>query len=220
MNRMLLALCCAAAMLPFAGNAQDTPPPPGRGPRPPMPPRFEVMDTDSSGSVSQEEFLNGWKGMLERQFTNRDADQDGVLSAAELAAEPGPPRGPRGEGRRGEDGPPPPPPGGTDAGPPGNRPGPPPGGAEAGPPPGGEHPGPRPGRMQPPKPEAFDANQDGKVTKEEFTAAWGTTLKEHFKSLDKDADGSLAKEELPVPPGRGPRPGGGEGPPPPTGERR
>ncbi len=76
-----------------------------------------------------------------------------------------------------------------------------------GPPPGG--PGHGPGRFGP-SPEQFDANQDGKITNEEYTAAWDKVIPEQFKRLDANSDGSLSKEEMEKAHGPGHGPGGGD----------
>ena len=86
-----------------------------------------------------------------------------------------------------------------------------------GPPPGG------PGGMMPPpggpggghgpfgpNPDQLDANKDGKITNEEYSAAWGTVIAEQFKKLDANSDGSLSKKELEKAPGPGHGPRGGE----------
>ncbi len=77
---------------------------------------------------------------------------------------------------------------------PGDGYGPPPGGPGGMmPPPGG--PGGGPGHFGP-SPDQLDANHDGKITNEEYTAAWDKFIQEQFKKLDTNSDGSLSKKEL------------------------
>lgn len=118
-------------------------------------------------------------------------------------------RGPGGERRGGPGGP-----GGERGGPGGERGG--PGG------PGGFRGGPPPGEMMRMMPvlAALDANQDGKISKDEIDNAAVA-----LRKLDKNEDGSLTEEELrPDFRGRGGPPGGpdgrrGEGGPRPGGDR-
>ena len=56
--------------------------------------------------------------------------------------------------------------------------------------------------------EKFDANADGTVTFEEFSAALKKTHTEDFMNFDADGNGVLSKDELP----KGPRPRPGSGP--------
>ncbi len=94
---------------------------------------------------------------------------------------------------------------------PGDGYGPPPGGPGGMmPPPGG--PGHGPGAFGP-SPDQLDADNDGKVTNEEYSAAWRTFIAEQFKRLDTDNDGILSKDELAKDrgPERGPH-GGTQGP--------
>jgi len=74
-------------------------------------------------------------------------------------------------------------------------------------------PGPAGGGPPPfaPSPEDMDANNDGNVTLDEYTAAWDKVIKERFKKMDANADGQLSKEELAKRPGPGLR-GEGRGP--------
>lgn len=73
-------------------------------------------------------------------------------------------------------------------------------------------PGGRPGGPPPfmPRPEELDANQDGNVTWDEYSAAWNKVIEKQFKRLDANGDGVLSKEELAkgYGPGHGPGPGG------------
>jgi hypothetical protein len=69
--------------------------------------------------------------------------------------------------------------------------------------------------MMPP-PEVLDANQDGSVTLDEFTAGLNEMHKERFTHMDANADGVLSAEELAKRPGR---PDGMHGPRGPRGPR-
>ncbi len=164
---------------------------PGPGGPGPLMPRIETLDTNGDGQVSTDEFSTGWAKAISDQFDKLDADRSGTLSKEELPKPPdGPPPG-HGPQENSSNGHRPPMP-----------PGPPPDGAGS--------------RARPPRPEDLDANQDGNVTREEFTAGWTRFAQEQFTGLDANRDGVLSKEELSKM--RGPRPGGAGAPPsPPNG---
>ena len=65
--------------------------------------------------------------------------------------------------------------------------------------------------------EKMDANGDGKVTQDEFQAAWADLLKKRFAALDANGDGVITKDEMEKArtqmKGRGGKRGGGEGAP-------
>lgn len=44
--------------------------------------------------------------------------------------------------------------------------------------------------------EKMDADKDGKVTQDEYLAAWAEVGKTRFKALDADSDGVVTKEEM------------------------
>jgi len=122
------------------------------------------MDANKDGSISREEF----RAMHDRMFDKLDADRDGKLEDGEMLHRAGP-DGERFEMRIG--------PGGHGAG----RPGP--------------HGGPdgdvrivRHG----PGGDGLDANKDGKVSLEEFTAP----MREHFQEADKNRNGFLDGDEM------------------------
>jgi len=222
-----LALMLAAPLWAQGNDMNGPPPPPPGGPGGPggppgFAPRPDQWDGDQNGVVTEAEFSAAWKKSLDEHFARMDANGDGVLDKEEMAKRPAPPEGGNrpgrrdgmGQGRRGPGGP------GGEAGPPagGNRPGrrdrmgqgrrgPGGPGGEAGPPPEGN--GPRGSRPGFPGPEELDADKDGNITRSEFDLTWDKSLKEHFKRLDANADGSLASDEMPRGPGPGQGPGGG-----------
>jgi Ca2+-binding EF-hand superfamily protein len=51
-----------------------------------------------------------------------------------------------------------------------------------------------PGR---PRIQNIDLDQDGKISREEYEAAWEKYHKEQFDRLDVNKDGSLSADELP-----------------------
>jgi Ca2+-binding EF-hand superfamily protein len=204
--------------------------------------RLKEMDKDGDGKVSREE----WTGAPER-FDRLDRNKDGALDASDVAAatrdayrerwkqmdKDGDGRVSRDEFRgdapfdtldRNRDGflddadRPPPPEGG------GDRPGRGPMDPEAAPggmPEGGgagRGPGGRRGGLTPEALRRFDANADGKVTKDEFPGN-----EKRFAQLDRNGDGALTPDDVERPgPGRGdaaagdgdpmPGPGGDAGP--------
>ena len=60
--------------------------------------------------------------------------------------------------------------------------------------PGDDHPG-RPGKSMPSFKE-LDANQDGKLTPEEFRAQQEKTIEQRYERLDRDHDGKITAEEF------------------------
>lgn len=197
-SRPAFLFCAAGAAILFCTGlawAQDGPrngsgPRHGGGPGGMMP-SFAVLDADSNGKVTQEEFTTAMNKQQTKAFTRFDADGDGVLSASELPKGPGP--------RPGQGGDPPAPPDGQDA-------------AANTPPP--MPPGDRGAGFRPPRPEDFDANKDGSVTQEEFLSAWSKPIAAQFTALDTNGDKALSEDEVANAQHRrgGPgQPGGGSG---------
>ncbi|HOT50761.1 MAG TPA: EF-hand domain-containing protein [Candidatus Hydrogenedentes bacterium] len=212
------AICTFPAWAQGAPEAGPMPPPPGMdrpggGPPPFMPPP-EEMDANGDGNVSLDEFTAAWDKIGRERFKRHDANGDGILDKGELAKRPGP--GPRGEGRGHGPGYGPRPPvdcpdrPGEGRGPRGEgerRPG----------------QGPRPPMDRPDRPgggplrpslEEMDTNNDGNVSKDEFSAACAQINQTHFERMDENGDGVLDKDELakrpgpPGPQGKGFGPGG------------
>lgn len=78
-------------------------PPQGGGPGGgPMAPSEEALDPNQDGSVTQAEYTAAWKTVQSARFDRLDTDKNGVLSQEELAKQRGP--GGRGRGMRGGEG--------------------------------------------------------------------------------------------------------------------
>lgn len=203
-----LAICAFPVWAQGAPEEGPMPPPPGMdrpgGGPPPFMPSLEEMDANGDGNVSLDEFTAAWDKAARERFKRHDANGDGILDKEELAKRPGP--GPRGEGRGHGPGYGPRPPANCP-----NRPG--DGERELGQ-------GPRPPMDRPgggplrPSPEEMDANNDGNVSKDEFSAACAKINQTHFERMDENGDGVLSQDELakrpgpPGPHGRGFGPGG------------
>ncbi|HYF37944.1 MAG TPA: EF-hand domain-containing protein [Prosthecobacter sp.] len=167
-------------------------------------------DTDSDGKISKEEFVNMSKTEAEERFSKADGNSDGFVDTQEITSVGDRLRdamrtrgGPPGEGggfrRPGGDRPEgaPSPEGGFRR-PPGERPEgsppPPEGGRPAGGPPGAG--GPQGG---PNMEEIFgrmDKNADGTIDKDEYTVFSREESEQRFGRMDGDADGKLSKEEM------------------------
>jgi len=196
---MTLAIGLAASSL----MAQDNEPPrhprpgqgqtgegPGHGRRMmPPPPLVGTLDANHDGTISADEIANAPAALK-----TLDKNNDGQLTAEELRPMPPKDGVDRKDGER--RGPP------DGARPDGERRGPPPGGAR----PDGDRKGPPPGdrgegNFHPPVPPligALDANGDKIISADEIANASNA-----LKSLDKNGDGQLTKEELrPEPPPR------------------
>ena len=81
MHKMMLA---AAAVLLILG-AQDAPAMPGMGGGAGDGSRFDAMDADKDGRISQEEFKKAFPNMTDAAFKTIDADADGGISHEEWA---------------------------------------------------------------------------------------------------------------------------------------
>ncbi|WHO38751.1 hypothetical protein PMI04_019795 [Sphingobium sp. AP49] len=181
--KMLLLSTLLLPVPLFAQQSADlaarTDGPQGDGARPDGP---WAADSDGNGRITGEE-MQAW---LDRRFSAMDSDGDGAISAEAMQQMLGHQRGPRQEGqgerRHGRGGP----------GGPGDADGPLPGGPSPGsrreaatPPP--------PGRAMP-YPE--DGNDDGMIDRAEFSAPSLAM----FHDLDRNGDGLLSADELPLPP--------------------
>ena len=199
--------------------AEKPPGPPEGGPKPGLGDFFKKIDTNGDGKVSKDEYLAHAQKEAEERFTKVDGNTDGSIEKSEFedAAKkmqaqrpngPGPkdgprnrPEGPRGEGRgdRGDrkDGPRDGERGDRQDGPrDGDRP---PGGPRDGADrggfkrPDGQGPGPQDrGNMIGARLKSMDKDGDGNISKEEYLAS----SEEQFTQLDENKDGKVSAEEL------------------------
>ncbi len=167
-------------------------------------------DTNADGKISQEEFNEFSKRDNSERFTKMDANGDGFVDQAEVGQiaerlregmrRPGGEGGPGGFRRPGGEG--------GEGGfrrPPGS---PTPEGEKPAPPPPGERPMPPEGQRQPGGPggsggfnpaEAFgrmDKNADGSIDKEEYTEFSKQEIEGRFARMDENADGKVSKDEM------------------------
>jgi hypothetical protein len=175
---------------PPGGNDGMMPPPPPGGPGQ-FAPTPEQMDANHDGMVSAAEFTAAWDKQIQERFKKMDTNGDGNISKEEFENGRGPGRGPRHgyPGAGGFAGPPPQDQGGARG--PNDFSGPPP------PPPDDQKnmQGP-PMRHGFPSVEKMDTNSDGIITETEFLGAWNEVLRDQFKQMDNDHDGSLTKDQL------------------------
>ena len=81
MHKLMLAAAVALLVL----GAQDAPAMPGMGGGAGGGSRFDAMDTDKNGSLSQEEFKKAFPNMTDAAFKTIDADGNGGISHEEWA---------------------------------------------------------------------------------------------------------------------------------------
>ncbi len=190
-TKRLITLLAGFGALTFAAVAQDGGGPPdgggqgggpGRGHRhPPIPAIVLALDANHDGIIDSNEIANA-----SAVLKTLDKNGDGQLTRDEYMGKP--------PGRPSQGGN-----GGNDAGgppPDENSAGGPPDGASTNSPAGGSH-----GRHHPPLPAivlALDANQDGVIDADEIANASAA-----LKTLDKNGDGQLTRDEyMGKPPGR------------------
>lgn len=207
--KIILTALTLGASAWMAAAQEDAPKPPGgpgQGQRP-MPPLHAALDANHDGTMDADEISNASAALK-----TLDKNSDGKLAREELM--PARPEGGRPDGVRPEGGP------GKRQGPGGQggdqqRPPREPGqggfgqGGQGGPGHGGPGQG-GPGQGQRPMPpmvSALDANHDGTIDETELGNATAA-----LKTLDKNSDGKLTREELMPARPEGGRPGGPGGP--------